>query len=127
MNQLLSADLHIHSTHDGTASVPAILARAAASGLSLVAITDHTRSRAREAAALAADFGIEVVMGEKRARPRATLALFIHDERRWPAPRRRNHGRARAGWPVHRGPPTTAACPRSGRMALRALRTRMAA
>jgi predicted metal-dependent phosphoesterase TrpH len=84
MNQLLSkADLHIHSTHsDGTADVPAILAHAAASGLRLIAVTDHdTLAGAHEAAALAPDYGIEVVKGEEVSTAEGhMLALFIEDE-----------------------------------------------
>jgi predicted metal-dependent phosphoesterase TrpH len=37
------ADLHIHTiySYDGTASVPAVLARAKQIGLDVIAITDH--------------------------------------------------------------------------------------
>jgi predicted metal-dependent phosphoesterase TrpH len=41
------ADLHIHTvySYDGTASVPAVLARAKQVGLDVIAITDHDEIR----------------------------------------------------------------------------------
>ncbi len=57
------ADLHIHSifSHDGTATVPAILERAKQVGLDIIAITDHDVIRGSLLAAeLAPQYGIQV-------------------------------------------------------------------
>lgn len=80
---LSRADLHIHSNHsDGTASVSAILARAAAAGLQAIAITDHdTIAGALAARRLAREFGVEVVVGEEVSTAEGhLLALFIERE-----------------------------------------------
>jgi predicted metal-dependent phosphoesterase TrpH len=77
------ADLHVHSTYsDGTATVPDVLARAAAVGLDLIAITDHDTLRgALEARRLARDFGVDVIVGEEvSTRDGHLLALFIEQE-----------------------------------------------
>lgn len=67
MSHLCKADLHVHTTYsDGTAGVPDILARVAASDLRVVAITDHdTINGAREARRLVRDFDIDVIVGEE--------------------------------------------------------------
>jgi predicted metal-dependent phosphoesterase TrpH len=60
------ADLHIHSifSHDGTATVPAILQRAKQVGLDVIAITDHDVIHGSLLAAeLAAQYGIQVITG----------------------------------------------------------------
>src|SRR5690348_14224128 len=60
------ADLHMHSiySYDGTASVPAILGRAKALGLSVIAITDHDEiAGSLKAVELAPQYGIEVIPG----------------------------------------------------------------
>ena len=60
------ADLHIHSifSHDGTATVPAILERAKQVGLDIIAITDHDVIRGSLLAAeLAPQYGIQVITG----------------------------------------------------------------
>ncbi len=83
MVPLSRADLHIHSNHsDGTASVAAILARAAAAGLQTIAITDHdTISGALAARRLAREFGVEVVVGEEVSTAEGhLLALFLEHE-----------------------------------------------
>ena len=60
------ADLHIHSifSHDGTATVTAILKRARQVGLDIIAITDHDVIRGSLLAAeLAPEYGIQAVPG----------------------------------------------------------------
>jgi hypothetical protein len=75
------ADLHIHTIHsyDGTASVPAVLARAKHVGLDVIAITDHDEIKgALRAFDLAPLFGIEVIPGmEITTAEGDLLALFI--------------------------------------------------
>ncbi len=81
--QLSKADLHIHSTYsDGTASIPEILAHVAALDLRVIAITDHDCiAGGRQAAQLARDFGVEVIIGEEVSTAEGhLLALFIEDE-----------------------------------------------
>jgi predicted metal-dependent phosphoesterase TrpH len=69
MSELGRADLHIHSlASDGVSSVSDILARAVATGLDVIAITDHERIDAAVAArAMAQSQGmpIEVIVGEE--------------------------------------------------------------
>lgn len=60
------ADLHIHTiySYDGTASVPAVLKRAAQTGLDVIAITDHDEiAGSLKALELARQYGIEVIPG----------------------------------------------------------------
>lgn len=60
------ADLHIHSifSHDGTATVPAILQRAKQVGLDMIAITDHDVIRGSLLAAeLGPQYGVQVITG----------------------------------------------------------------
>jgi predicted metal-dependent phosphoesterase TrpH len=60
------ADLHVHTiySYDGTASVPAVLARARQVGLDVIAITDHDELRGSlKALELAPDLGIGVIPG----------------------------------------------------------------
>jgi predicted metal-dependent phosphoesterase TrpH len=60
------ADLHIHTifSYDGTASVPAVLARAKEIGLDVIAITDHDEiDGALKAVELAPQYDIEVIPG----------------------------------------------------------------
>ena len=76
------ADLHIHTTYsDGTATVPDVLARAAAANVQVIAITDHdTIAGALEARQLAQEFGVEVIVGEEVSTADGhVLALFIED------------------------------------------------
>ena len=83
MIPLSRADLHIHSNHsDGTASVAAILGRAAAAGLQAIAITDHdTIAGALDARHMAREFGVEVVVGEEVSTAEGhLLALFLEHE-----------------------------------------------
>jgi hypothetical protein len=58
------ADLHIHTiySYDGTASVPAVLARAKQFGLDVIAITDHDEiAGSLKALDLARNYGLEVI------------------------------------------------------------------
>lgn len=78
-----SADLHIHTIYsfDGTATVPAVLRRAAEIGLDVVAVTDHDEIRgALQAEQLAPQFGIQVIPGAEVTTVEGhLLALNIHD------------------------------------------------
>jgi predicted metal-dependent phosphoesterase TrpH len=78
------ADLHIHTiySYDGTASVPAVLARARQVGLSVIAITDHDEIKgARQAFDLAPSFGVEVIPGiEITTAEGDLLALFVTEK-----------------------------------------------
>ena len=78
------ADLHIHTvySYDGTASVPAVLARAKQVGLDVVAITDHDEIRgALKAFELAPRFDIEVIPGiEITTAEGDLLALFVTEK-----------------------------------------------
>jgi predicted metal-dependent phosphoesterase TrpH len=77
------ADLHIHTTYsDGTASVGALLEHVAVNtDLRVIAVTDHdTIAGALEARELAADYGIEVIVGEEVSTAEGhLLALFIEE------------------------------------------------
>ena len=60
------ADLHIHTiySYDGTASVPAVLARAKQAGLDVIAITDHDEiAGSLKAVDLASKYSVEVISG----------------------------------------------------------------
>jgi predicted metal-dependent phosphoesterase TrpH len=78
------ADLHIHTiySYDGTASIPAVLARARQVGLNVIAITDHDEIKgALQAIELAPRFGIEVIPGiEITTAEGDLLALFITEK-----------------------------------------------
>ena len=75
------ADLHIHTiySYDGTASIPAVLARAKQVELDVIAITDHNEIKgALKAFDLAPRFGIEVIPGiEITTAEGDLLALFV--------------------------------------------------
>ena len=61
-----SADLHMHTiySYDGTACVPAVLAKAKQIGLDVIAITDHDEiDGSRKALDLAPAYGVEVIPG----------------------------------------------------------------
>jgi predicted metal-dependent phosphoesterase TrpH len=81
MSQLSKVDLHIHTIHsDGAPTVPELLAYVAENtDLRLVAVTDHDSiAGARQAAQLAREFGVGVVMGEEVSTADGhLLALFI--------------------------------------------------
>jgi predicted metal-dependent phosphoesterase TrpH len=78
------ADLHIHTiySYDGTASVPAVLARAKQVGLNVIAITDHDEIKGSlQAFDLAPQFGIEVIPGiEITTAEGDLLALFVTEK-----------------------------------------------
>jgi hypothetical protein len=75
------ADLHLHTifSYDGTASVQAVLGRAKAIGLDVIAITDHDEIRgALLAEQLAPKYGIQVIPGvEIKTKEGDLLALGI--------------------------------------------------
>ncbi len=76
------ADLHIHTvhSHDGTASVPAILKHVADhTELKVIAVTDHDKTAGvKEAVLLAPRYGLEVIPGcEVSTTDGHLLALFI--------------------------------------------------
>jgi predicted metal-dependent phosphoesterase TrpH len=77
------ADIHIHTHHsDGTASVAELLAHVAAqTDLRVIAVTDHdTITGALEAHQRAADYGVEVVIGEEISTAEGhLLALFVEE------------------------------------------------
>src|SRR5690242_3344242 len=79
--RISKADLHLHTTaSDGAATVPELLAHVAQSpDLRLIAITDHDSiAGARQAAQLAPQFGVEVIVGEEVSTAEGhLLALFI--------------------------------------------------
>jgi predicted metal-dependent phosphoesterase TrpH len=81
IDQLGKADLHIHTTaSDGAATVPELLEYVARrTDLPVIAITDHdTISGAIEAAQLARQFGVDVIVGEEVSTTDGhLLALFI--------------------------------------------------
>src|SRR5262249_43221368 len=80
-HQISKADLHIHTTHsDGAATVPELLEHVAQfSDIRVIAITDHDSiAGARQAAQLARQFDVEVIVGEEVSTAEGhLLALFI--------------------------------------------------
>ena len=67
IDQISKADLHIHtSASDGTATVPELLEYVArTTDLRVIAITDHDSiAGAKEAARLARQVGIDVIVGK---------------------------------------------------------------
>lgn len=78
------ADLHMHTiySYDGTATVPAVLARTKQVGLDVIAITDHDEIRgALQAFDLAPQFGIEVIPGiEITTAEGDLLGLFVTEK-----------------------------------------------
>ena len=85
MSQSVSrADLHIHTmASDGTASVSQVLARAEEVGLDLIAITDHDRIDAAQAAQQMAQrngLHVQVVVGEEISTLQGhLLGLFLQE------------------------------------------------
>ena len=78
------ADLHVHSHHssDCVMAPRDILVRAKEVGLDVVAITDHNSTAGgREAARLAGDFGVRVIVGEEvKSSEGEVIGLFLdHD------------------------------------------------
>ena len=73
------ADLHIHTiySYDGTASVPAVLARAKQIGLDVIAITDHDEiAGSLKACELAPQYGVEVIPGIEITTAEGDLLAF---------------------------------------------------
>lgn len=73
------SDLHIHTifSYDGTASVPAVLARAKRIGLDVIAITDHDEiNGSLKALELAPKYGIEVIPGIEITTAEGDLLAF---------------------------------------------------
>src|SRR5215213_250328 len=81
IDQISKADLHIHTTaSDGAASVPELLEYIAQmTDIRVIAITDHDSiAGAKEAARLARQFGIDVIMGDEVSTADGhLLALFV--------------------------------------------------
>lgn len=81
IDQISKADLHIHTTaSDGAATVPELLEHVARMpDMRVIAITDHDSiAGATEAARLARQFGLEVIVGEEVSTADGhLLALFI--------------------------------------------------
>jgi predicted metal-dependent phosphoesterase TrpH len=73
------ADLHIHSiySYDGTASVPAVLARAKQIGLDVIAITDHDEiAGSLKALEIAHRYGMQVIPGIEITTAEGDLLAF---------------------------------------------------
>ncbi len=83
---ICKADLQIHTTRsDGVATLPELLDHVAKdTDLHAIAITDHDSiTVARQAAKLARQFGVEVIIGEKVSTADGhLLALFIDTDAR---------------------------------------------
>ena len=82
---LIDVDLHMHTDHSGDCATPveALLATARAQGLGAIAVTDHNEIAGAHAAhALAADYGVKVVVGEevKTASQGEVIGLFLQDK-----------------------------------------------
>ena len=82
---LIDVDLHMHTDHSGDCATPVevLLATAREQGLGAIAVTDHNEiSGALEAAALAGDFGVKVIVGEevKTADQGEVIGLFINEK-----------------------------------------------
>ncbi|HLA08610.1 MAG TPA: PHP domain-containing protein [Anaerolineales bacterium] len=72
------ADLHIHTicSYDGTASVPAVLARAKKIGLNVIAITDHDEiAGSLKARGLASKYSVEVIPGIEITTPEGYFSV----------------------------------------------------
>jgi glycosyltransferase involved in cell wall biosynthesis len=82
---LLDVDLHMHTDHSGDCATPVevLLRTAKAQGLGAIAVTDHNEvSGALEAQALAADYGVKVIVAEevKTASQGEVIGLFIQEK-----------------------------------------------
>lgn len=81
MNQRFGrADLHVHTTaSDGTSSVADVVRAAQRAGLQVLAITDHdTIKGAQEAQRMAAEYGLEIIVGEEVSTAQGhLLAWFV--------------------------------------------------
>jgi predicted metal-dependent phosphoesterase TrpH len=80
----IHVDLHMHTDHSSDCATPVetLLATAAEVGLGAIAITDHNEiSGALEAARIADDFGVKVIVAEevKTAEQGEVIGLFLKD------------------------------------------------
>lgn len=80
----IDVDLHMHTnhSHDCATPVEVLLETAKVQGLGAIAITDHNLvSGAHEAAAIAEDYGVKVIIGEevKTKDQGEVIGLFIND------------------------------------------------
>jgi glycosyltransferase involved in cell wall biosynthesis len=82
---LIDVDLHMHTDHSGDCATPVevLLQTAKAQGLGAIAVTDHNEiSGALEARALAADYGVKVIVAEevKTAIQGEVIGLFLEEK-----------------------------------------------
>jgi hypothetical protein len=82
---LIEVDLHMHTDHSGDCATPVeVLLRAAkVQGLGAIAVTDHNEiAGAFEAQALAADYGVKVIVAEevKTASQGEVIGLFLSEK-----------------------------------------------
>jgi glycosyltransferase involved in cell wall biosynthesis len=82
---LIDVDLHMHTDHSGDCATPVeVLLRAAkVQGLGAIAVTDHNEiAGAFEAQALAADYGVKVIVAEevKTASQGEVIGLFLSEK-----------------------------------------------
>ncbi len=82
---LLDVDLHMHTDHSGDCATPVevLLKTAREQGLGAIAVTDHNEvSGALEAQALAADYGVKVIVAEevKTASQGEVIGLFLQEK-----------------------------------------------
>jgi Glycosyltransferase Family 4/PHP domain len=83
--RLIDVDLHMHTdhSHDCATPVEVLLATARDQGLGAIAVTDHNVvSGAHEAAAMADDFSVKVIVGEevKTDHQGEVIGLFISEQ-----------------------------------------------
>ena len=82
---LIDVDLHMHTDHSPDCATPVevLLATARDRGLGAIAVTDHNEiSGALDARAKAADFGVQVIVGEevKTANQGEVIGLFLEEK-----------------------------------------------
>jgi glycosyltransferase involved in cell wall biosynthesis len=82
---VLDVDLHMHTDHSGDCATPVevLLATAKTQGLGAIAVTDHNEiSGALEAQALAAGYGVKVIVAEevKTASQGEVIGLFLTEK-----------------------------------------------
>jgi hypothetical protein len=82
---IIDVDLHMHTDHSGDCATPVevLLRTARVQGLGAIAVTDHNEiSGALEARALAADYGVKVIVSEevKTASQGEVIGLFIEEK-----------------------------------------------
>jgi glycosyltransferase involved in cell wall biosynthesis len=82
---LIDVDLHMHTDHSGDCATPVevLLQTAKTLGLGAIAVTDHNEvSGALEARAMAADYGVKVIVAEevKTASQGEVIGLFIEQK-----------------------------------------------